>query len=87
MRLSIAGGEAAAGNAITLARRWAEVTSPQVDGTVVSFRLPQADRHAVRLLHELDAAGIVLEGFAIERPTLDDVFLTLTGRTLRDEAA
>ena len=87
VRLSIAGGEAAAGNAITLARRWAEVTSPQVDGTVVSFRLPQADRHAVRLLHELDAAGIVLEGFAIERPTLDDVFLTLTGRTLRDEAA
>jgi ABC-2 type transport system ATP-binding protein len=41
----------------------------------------------VRLLHDLDAAGIVLEGIAIERPTLDDVFLTLTGRTLRDEAA
>ena len=35
----------------------------------------------------LDGAGIVLDGLAVSRPTLDDVFLTLTGRTLREEAA
>ncbi|MGH3765975.1 MAG: ABC transporter, partial [Pseudonocardiaceae bacterium] len=36
------------------------------------------------LLRQLDAAGIALESIGVHRPTLDDVFLTLTGRSLRD---
>jgi ABC-2 type transport system ATP-binding protein len=31
--------------------------------------------------HDLDASGV-----EVRRPTLDDVFLTMTGRSLRDEA-
>src|SRR5579872_6778271 len=37
------------------------------------------------LLRVLDAAGIRLESINVSRPTLDDVFLTLTGRSLREE--
>jgi ABC-2 type transport system ATP-binding protein len=41
------------------------------------------------LLRALDAAGLSPTSIAVNRPTLDDVFLTLTGRSLRegDEAA
>ncbi|MBV9382949.1 MAG: ATP-binding cassette domain-containing protein [Streptosporangiaceae bacterium] len=38
------------------------------------------------LLRVLDAAGVTLHSINLSRPTLDDVFLTLTGRSLRDDA-
>lgn len=37
------------------------------------------------LLRALDAAGLDLASVNVSRPSLDDVFLTLTGRSLRDE--
>ena len=39
------------------------------------------------LLRALDAAQLSPTSISVNRPTLDDVFLTLTGRSLRDEAA
>jgi len=38
------------------------------------------------LLRALDAAGLTLLSIQLARPTLDDVFLTLTGRSLRDDS-
>ncbi len=38
------------------------------------------------LLRVLDAAGITLDSINLSRPTLDDVFLTLTGHSLRDDS-
>jgi ABC-2 type transport system ATP-binding protein len=38
------------------------------------------------LLRVLDAEGITLHSINLSRPTLDDVFLTLTGRSLRDDS-
>ena len=40
----------------------------------------------VPILRALDGAGISLQSLQIAQPTLDDVFLTLTGRSLRDAA-
>ncbi len=37
------------------------------------------------VLRALDAAGIRLETVQLARPSLDDVFLTVTGRSLRDD--
>ena len=37
------------------------------------------------LLRTLDQAAITLESIQLARPTLDDVFLTLTGRSLRED--
>ena len=34
--------------------------------------------------HALDSAGLPLASVTVTRPTLDDVFLTLTGHSLRD---
>jgi ABC-2 type transport system ATP-binding protein len=36
------------------------------------------------LLRALDAAGLTVSSVTVTRPSLDDVFLTLTGRTLRE---
>ena len=53
----------------------------------VSFSDPDGERVVIPLLRDLEAAGVSLSGVSVHRPTLDDVFLTLTGRTLREEAA
>jgi ABC-2 type transport system ATP-binding protein len=50
----------------------------------IHFRVPRGDIAMPELLRALDAAGIAMRSMQVNRPTLDDVFLTLTGRTLRD---
>jgi ABC-2 type transport system ATP-binding protein len=37
------------------------------------------------LLRALDAAGVQAASVSVSRPSLDDVFLTLTGRSLRED--
>jgi ABC-2 type transport system ATP-binding protein len=46
--------------------------------------VPRAGRAVQGLIRDLDRSGIDLESIEVRRPTLDDVFLTLTGRSLRD---
>jgi ABC-2 type transport system ATP-binding protein len=58
-----------------------------VDGLTVSMRVPHAGRELAGLLRALDRDGIALDSIEVRRPTLDDVFLTVTGRSLREEAA
>lgn len=50
----------------------------------VSFRVPRGDTTMPEVLRALDTAGIAMLSAQVHRPTLDDVFLTLTGRSLRD---
>ncbi len=59
-------------------------TSLTVDETIVRFRVPRGSTALPMLLRQLDATGIALDSIEVHRPTLDDVFLTLTGRSLRD---
>jgi ABC-2 type transport system ATP-binding protein len=57
-----------------------------VDGEQVSFRIPNGDRALPSLLRDLDRIGVELHSVQVHRPTLDDVFLTMTGRSLREDA-
>jgi len=41
----------------------------------------------VEALRALDAAGVALQDVGLRRPTLDDVFLTLTGHAAEERAA
>jgi len=59
-------------------------TDLEVDGPVVRFRTPDGARALPGLLRELDAGALAMTSVEVRRPSLDDVFLTLTGRTLRD---
>jgi ABC-2 type transport system ATP-binding protein len=56
----------------------------ELDGQHVSGRVARAGRAVPGLLRELDRTAITLDSIEVHRPTLDDVFLTLTGRSLRD---
>jgi ABC-2 type transport system ATP-binding protein len=60
---------------------------PVVTGTRVVGRVPAGGAALVRLVRELDAAGVTVAGIESRRPSLDDVFLGLTGRSLREEGA
>jgi ABC-2 type transport system ATP-binding protein len=63
----------------------ADGTSPvEVVDRHVRARVPRAGRSLQGLLRDLDRAGIDLDSIEVHRPTLDDVFLNLTGRSLRD---
>jgi ABC-2 type transport system ATP-binding protein len=64
----------------------AKDTEADVDGLVVSMRVRQAGSELPGLLRALDSAGVTLAAIEVRRPTLDDVFLTMTGRSLREEA-
>ena len=56
----------------------------EVDGRLVQGRVARAGRAVPGLVRELDRTGVLLDAIEVHRPTLDDVFLSLTGRSLRD---
>ncbi|UYM07291.1 ATP-binding cassette domain-containing protein [Solicola gregarius] len=56
----------------------------EIEEQHVRGRVQRAGRAIPGLLRDLDQGGITLDSIEVHRPTLDDVFLTLTGRSLRD---
>ncbi len=72
----------------------ATVVASQVPGCdldtapgTVHFHVAHAQRRLPELLRALDHAGVALTSVSVKRPTLDDVFLRLTGRSLREDGA
>ena len=65
----------------------AGVDAVEVRGRFVEARVRRAGTAIPGLLRDLDRAGLELASIEVHRPTLDDVFLTLTGRSLRDAEA
>jgi ABC-2 type transport system ATP-binding protein len=73
----------------------AAALAPHVDGAVridgesrqLSAASANGARRLVDVVRDFDAAGIGIEDLAVRRPTLDDVFLTLTGHGAQEEAA
>jgi ABC-2 type transport system ATP-binding protein len=57
-----------------------------VDGPSIRLSVDQGEQALPGLLRILDDAGLRLASIQLARPTLDDVFLTLTGRSLRDDS-
>ncbi len=57
-----------------------------VDGQALRLSVEQGEEALPGLLRALDSAGLILTSIQLARPTLDDVFLTLTGRSLREDA-
>ncbi len=55
-------------------------------GTEISFRVDSGPARLPVVLRELAALGVEVATATARQPTLDDVFLTLTGRSLREGA-
>lgn len=60
--------------------------APIIADAVVHVHVPDGGAALPGILRLLDRNEIEIAGVAVKRPTLDDVFLTLTGRSLRDAA-
>ncbi|RJK98197.1 ATP-binding cassette domain-containing protein [Vallicoccus soli] len=76
---------AAPGTAAAVADACARVPGVEglaVDGDAVRLRVPRGDTALPLLLRAADAAGHGLASVAVRRPSMDDVFLALTGRPL-----
>ncbi len=54
------------------------------DGRTVAVRVSEGGRSILEVVRSLDAAGLAPESLAIREPTLDDVFLQLTGHKVAD---
>ncbi|MEP9394340.1 ATP-binding cassette domain-containing protein [Gordonia sp. VNK1] len=77
-----------AGDVTAAAARLATIAGPvETDGCHVRGRVLRAGREMPGLMRDLTTQSIDLESIEIIRPTLDDVFLTMTGRSLRDAEA
>jgi ABC-2 type transport system ATP-binding protein len=62
-----------------------DATSLEVHGQAVRAAVVEGDRELPRVLRELDSSGVRVASVQLARPSLDDVFLQLTGRSLRDD--
>jgi ABC-2 type transport system ATP-binding protein len=60
---------------------------PSCDGGLVTMNVRQRHGTIVEAVRRLGDAGVDVEDLAIRRPTLDDVFLTLTGHAAEDAVA
>jgi ABC-2 type transport system ATP-binding protein len=60
---------------------------PAAEGARVTFAVARRTGSIAAAVRSLDAAGIDVEDLALRRPTLDDVFLALTGKHAEEEAA
>ncbi|GAC69443.1 ATP-binding cassette domain-containing protein [Gordonia soli] len=67
-----------------IAARFGGVTVGAVDGDVVTLRASGGDALLPVVLRSAADAGVDVRAAELMRPTLDDVFLALTGRSLRE---
>jgi len=59
--------------------------APGVDGARVALTLLQRKGSIAEAVRRLDGAGVAIEDIALRRPTLDDVFIALTGRAAQPD--
>jgi ABC-2 type transport system ATP-binding protein len=63
------------------------VAPPTIDGTTVTLTVAGGGASLLEALRALDAEGIVPTGVALREPSLDDVFLSLTGHAAAEASA
>jgi ABC-2 type transport system ATP-binding protein len=83
IEVSLADGEAGE-DAVAALGPLADGQPPRVEGRTVSLNVRGRPGLVVEAVRRLDAAGVGIEDIAVRRPTLDDVFLTLTGRAAEE---
>jgi ABC-2 type transport system ATP-binding protein len=59
--------------------------APAVDGSMVSLPLQRRRGELAEAVRRLDEAGVAIDDIRIDRPTLDDAFIALTGHAAEDQ--
>ena len=60
-------------------------TKVDADARLLTLPVDGGSTSLMAALHELDRDGVAVQDVGLRRPTLDDVFLTLTGRGAEEE--
>jgi ABC-2 type transport system ATP-binding protein len=81
------GVDGATEHVLETVRRQPFVREATREDGIVRLYVDRGETAVPLLLRLLDGAGLSAESIALHRPSLDDVFLRQTGRSLRDEAA
>jgi ABC-2 type transport system ATP-binding protein len=81
--LSVTGDSA---QAKTILAEYPGVREISLDDRAIRMTVTRGEEALPGMLRALDAQDITLASIQLARPTLDDVFLTLTGRSLRDDS-
>lgn len=76
--------EAAVEAAVALLREQAGTRDVANGGRTIRFVVDHGGQQAIAMMRLLENAQLTVASFNVARPTLDHVFLTLTGRSLRD---
>ena len=66
------------GRAVEVTERVAPGVSSDIADLLLQIPLTDGSSQSLAVLRELDTAGIAISDFQLRRPTLDDVFLTIT---------
>lgn len=64
-----------------------EIKSIELHDSTLTIALQKAEKHIVQIVSLASTHGIPIETISIHKPTLEDVFLHFTGRTIREEEA
>jgi ABC-2 type transport system ATP-binding protein len=62
------------------------VRETSTSGRVLRVAVDSGGQVLLGIMRAMDAASVPVASIQLARPTLDDVFLTLTGRSLRDDS-
>ena len=81
------GDPAQAGTAIEALAAIAGDEPPACPGNVLSMPMRRENGGIAEAVRRLDDAGVHIEDIALRRPTLDDVFIALTGHAAEEEPA
>ncbi|HEY6427217.1 MAG TPA: ATP-binding cassette domain-containing protein [Acidimicrobiales bacterium] len=78
-------GDGSVGRAVPLLAPLAD-KQPVIDGSIVELTVENGPAVGAEVLRSLDAARIPVRGLALREPSLDDVFLSLTGEKAEAES-
>ncbi|HUD37483.1 MAG TPA: ATP-binding cassette domain-containing protein [Streptosporangiaceae bacterium] len=87
IRVTVAAGSSLSEAASVLAGHSDELPMVDLASRAVDAAVTSAARQLPAIVRDLDAAGVLLDDLAIRHPSLDDVFLTLTGHLTELDAA
>ncbi|HZE48884.1 MAG TPA: ATP-binding cassette domain-containing protein [Jatrophihabitantaceae bacterium] len=80
----IVGSDECVGRATEIMRKVGDGTEPTVDGRDISVPVSAGASVLIDVVREVDAARVTIADLALRRPTLDDVFMRLTGHAAED---
>jgi ABC-2 type transport system ATP-binding protein len=82
----IVGSDECIGRATEIMRKVGDGTEPSVHGRDISVPVSAGASVLIDVVREVDAANVTIADLALRRPTLDDVFLRLTGHAAEETA-